>query len=276
MLSPHPPAERAPGTGTGTTLLSARLLLDKEGAPTGAGAVVARPNPVRLQSKRSILHDSDDDSGHSSDESVGRQKHAGRPFQGRTGSATSSVGRTGSAASSVERSRRSSRSPDAAAPASDGAGQPHQRVRPARAKTQEHVQREQYPEQLASVVGASLLPDVSAGSDSAARGEPSLHCRGSGLPPEVLETENDALRAKIASFEQQHRFMMSALDREYHLKVKEQERQRIVLRAELDDVLKQLRFKQFECEDKLKEAAARCKFSRVLYSDFYVVILLGH
>jgi hypothetical protein len=270
MLSPHPPAERAPGTGTGTTLLSARLLLDKEGAPTGAGAVVARPNPVRLQSKRSILHDSDDDSGHSSD--GGPQKPAGRPFQGRTGSATSSVGRTGFAASSVERSRRSSRSPDAAAPASDGAGQPHQRVRPARAKTQEHVQREQYPEQLASVVGASLLPDVSAGSMP----EPSLHCRGSGLPPKVLEMENDALRAKIASFEQQHRFMMSALDREYHLKVKEQERQRIVLRAELDDVLKQLRFKQFECEDKLKEAAARCKFSRVLYSDFYVVILLGH
>ena len=78
---------------------------------------------------------------------------------------------------------------------------------------------------------------------------------GRGL--EALERENEALRAKVASFEQQHRFMMSALDREYHLKVKEQERQRAVLRTELDDVLKQLKFQQFECEDKLKEAAAR-------------------
>ena len=245
-------------------MLSARLLLEKEGAPTGlcaAAAAAARPNPARLQSKRSILHDSDDESGHSSDGSMERPKPAGRPFQGRTWSATSSVGRTGSAASSVGRSRRSSRSPDAAAPAS--------------VKTQEHAQREQYPEQLASVVGASLFPDVSAGSMP----EPAQHSRGNGLPqrpPEVLVMENDALRAKIASFEQQHRFMMSALDREYHLKVKEQERQRIVLRAELDDVLKQLRFKQFECEDKLKVAAARCKLSKVLCSDFYIVILLDH
>ena len=108
---------------------------------------------------------------------------------------------------------------------------------------------------------------------------PAQHSRGNGLPqrpPEVLVMENEALRAKIASFEQQHRFMMSALDREDHLKVKEQERQRIVLRAELDDVLKQLRFNQFECEDKLKVAAARCKLSKVLCSDFYIVILLGH
>ena len=238
-------------------MLSARLLLEKEGAPTGlcaAAAAAARPNPARLQSKRSILHDSDDESGHSSDGSMERPKPAGRPFQGRTGSATSSLGRTGSAASSVERSRRSSRSS-----AADSAAPSDPRVRPASARTQEHAQREQYPEQLGLVVGASLLPDVSAGSMP----ESAQHCRGNGRPPEVLEMENDALRAKIASFEQQHRFMMSALDREYHLKVKEQERQRIVLRAELDDVLKQLRFKQFECEDKLKEAAARCKFSRV-------------
>ena len=55
---------------------------------------------------------------------------------------------------------------------------------------------------------------------------------------------------------------MSALDREFQLKITEQEQQRAVLRSELDQVLKQLKFTQFECKDKLAEASTAVEEER--------------
>ena len=104
-----------------------------------------------------------------------------------------------------------------------------------------------------------VLPDLNVGNILPTSVCTSSHDQGHS---EMLELENGALKRKLTSFEQQHRFMMSALDREYHLKVKEQERQRTVLRAELDDVLKQLKFSQFECKDKLTAAEARVEEER--------------
>ena len=242
-MEPRPPSVERAGSGSGTPLLSARLRSER-GVGEPAGAEVARAGPPLRAQPKSLLHDPSDDSdgGHSSDASAGHHRPAGRPFAAR---------RASSASSSARSSRRSS--PAAAPPQRKAAGE-----RPPSATAQEHPPRPQYPGQLAAVVNASLtLPDVCAGGMPESAPQPSQGDARHGRGLEALERENEALRAKVASFEQQHRFMMSALDREYHLKVKEQERQRAVLRTELDDVLKQLKFQQFECEDKLKEAAAR-------------------
>ena len=98
------------------------------------------------------------------------------------------------------------------------------------------------------------LPDVQSASIVSGFKHSTSRSGSSDQDAQLLEEENSALKRTLASFEQQHRFMMSALDREFHLKIKEQEQQRAVLRSELDQVLKQLKFTQFEGKDKLAEA----------------------
>ena len=125
----------------------------------------------------------------------------------------------------------------------------------ARTTGSKHPEARNVPAHPTDSSSSLVLPDVRDSAVSSSTGHEHALV-------DLLKQENDALKRKIASFEQQHRFMMSALDREYHLKVKEQERQRTVLAAELEEVLKQLKFGQFDCKDKVEAAEARVEEER--------------
>jgi len=205
---------------------------DVGGGAASEGTAIAAPMvggvPARLVSRtstaKSLLHDSSDSDGeHSSGSVRQRPGPAVRPFR------------------ASERSRSSVSERQTSAEEQNDANTS------VVAGGKQHPGAARYSGVSSSESSSSLvLPDVNNSMPTSTSHDHTL--------VDMLRMENDALKKKISSFEQQHRFMMSALDREYHLKVKEQERQRAVLNEELEDVLKQLKYGQLECKDKIEAA----------------------
>ena len=266
ILMPMPPRAPLNRVAADTPLLAVRRNVESVSIGAPPASSKARPLP------KSMLHDSSSDSSDLEDGNSSGVDHCpavhrrdslperldagaqGMPIQiqprvqaaGSERSASSTIHeRSASSSELQERSNRSFSSADSA------------RAAPQQQKKAAKVERVQYPANASSVANSSfLLPGVHGGAGNLARGR---ECAPNEM---MLEQENEALKRKLVSFEQQHRFMMSALDREYHLKVKEQERQRTVLGTELDDVLKQLKFGQFECKDKMQAAEASVRQER--------------
>jgi hypothetical protein len=75
----------------------------------------------------------------------------------------------------------------------------------------------------------------------------------------MLAQERDTLLAKNKSFEEQHRRMMSTLDREYAESKERSAAERRVLKKENEDILRQLSIAQLEFRKGLQEAEKKAQ-----------------